>query len=208
MIYSGIDYKIIGNGIPIILIHGNNENHSVFRKFINKFNEYKLILVDSRNHGLSFSGKVSYDIIKRDIIDLLNHLKIIDPIIIGFSDGANVGILLNIERKFSKSILIGGNTNFKGLKFFTRIRIHVAYFFCLNRRKKRNIKIMLEHQRFKLDKIAGDILLIYGKKDCVKKRHIKEISEKINNSQLEIINGNHYLLESDECIDKIKLFIR
>ena len=45
-------YEIYGNGMPIILVHGNGETHQIFDVLFNylKFN-YKVDAFESRGHG-------------------------------------------------------------------------------------------------------------------------------------------------------------
>ena len=44
----------LGNGAPLILLHGNGEDHNIFRVLINKLvQNFTVYAIDSRNHGQS-----------------------------------------------------------------------------------------------------------------------------------------------------------
>lgn len=198
MMLNGIYYEVIGEGKPIILIHGNNEDHTIFSNYILEFKDYKLVLIDSRGHGQSNQDKTSLQEIKKDIFNIINHLNLIDPILIGFSDGANVIMLMLQDKSFSKTVLIGGNSHPKGLKLFERIKIHLS----LNRK---NINLMLKEPLLKGKTFFSNSLLIYGDKDCISKKHIKELKTQFINSKFKIINGNHYIL--NESIPFIRRYL-
>jgi pimeloyl-ACP methyl ester carboxylesterase len=54
IIINGIqlNYEVVGHGKPLILLHGNQENHHIFDGIKDKLAEkYELHLIDSRNHG-------------------------------------------------------------------------------------------------------------------------------------------------------------
>ena len=58
-----IYYEIIGEGFPLVLLHGNNEDHHVFDEAVKLLaKEYQCILIDSRYHGQSI--QVIYHISK------------------------------------------------------------------------------------------------------------------------------------------------
>ncbi|MBE6141061.1 MAG: alpha/beta hydrolase, partial [Firmicutes bacterium] len=41
-----LNYEVYGNGTPIILLHGNSENHKIFDKLVEKLkNNYKVYAV-------------------------------------------------------------------------------------------------------------------------------------------------------------------
>ena len=48
-----IYYRDLGNGFPIVFLHGNNLSGNYFGKQGILYRDYRLIFIDSRNHGRS-----------------------------------------------------------------------------------------------------------------------------------------------------------
>ena len=64
-----LHYELYGQGSPIILLHGNREDNSIFDKLIEKLKEnYTVYAIDSRCHGNSSDTKeISYEEYKEKI---------------------------------------------------------------------------------------------------------------------------------------------
>ena len=69
-----IYYECIGEGFPIILLHGNGENHHIFDDTVQVLSKkYKCILIDSRYHGQSIhQGELSYQQMCKDVINVID----------------------------------------------------------------------------------------------------------------------------------------
>lgn len=96
---SKIYYEIHGSGTPLLILHGNSQSHKVFEPFLSYFRPgFQVILMDSRGHGRSrlfvrtalrgFSTEDMAD----DVAALLRHLHLSSVHLLGFSDGANIGL--------------------------------------------------------------------------------------------------------------------
>lgn len=88
-----IYYKIVGEGVPIIFIHGYGANHDVFRvpqKILSK--DYKVITYDLRGHGLSRNSeeRITIEILALDLKELIDYLNIDNVILAGWSLGGSV----------------------------------------------------------------------------------------------------------------------
>ena len=94
-----IYYEQYGSGTPLLILHGNSQSLAVFYPFLRTFlPDFQVILMDSRGHGRSrlsvhtalhgFSTEDMAD----DVIALLNHLHLSSVHLLGFSDGANIGL--------------------------------------------------------------------------------------------------------------------
>ena len=104
-----IYYEQYGSGTPLLILHGNSQSLAVFYPFLRTFlPDFQVILMDSRGHGRSrlsvhtalhgFSTEDMAD----DVIALLNHLHLSSVHLLGFSDGANIG--LEIACKYPKRL--------------------------------------------------------------------------------------------------------
>ena len=73
-------YETYGDGQPIILLHGNSENHKIFDKLVeNLKGNYKVYAIDSRCHGESENLiDISYNLMRDDVIEFIKKLNIED----------------------------------------------------------------------------------------------------------------------------------
>lgn len=84
-----LNYKRFGEGQPLLILHGFLGSLDNWLTLGKRFAEhYDVILVDQRNHGKSFhSDDFGYDQMVSDLEQLIDHLKLEDPIILGHSMG-------------------------------------------------------------------------------------------------------------------------
>jgi len=90
-----IYYEEIANaGKPTLLfLHGGMGNMADFNPIIPLFaDDYHIVGIDSRGHGKSTLGteKLTYKRLQLDVEAIINHLKLKDVNVIGFSDGGIV----------------------------------------------------------------------------------------------------------------------
>ena len=119
-----IYYEQYGSGTPLLILHGNSQSLAVFYPFLRMFLPYfQVILMDSRGHGRSrlsvhtalhgFSTEDMAD----DVIALLDHLHLSSVHLLGFSDGANIGleIACKYPERLKTLICISANASPDGL---------------------------------------------------------------------------------------------
>ncbi|WP_185870995.1 alpha/beta fold hydrolase [Blattabacterium cuenoti] len=71
-IYQKISYKIEGEGVPIVLLHGFMENSEIWNDILFNFRrKYKIILIDFPGHGKSFFPQ------RMNIISTMEEMSII-----------------------------------------------------------------------------------------------------------------------------------
>lgn len=89
-----IFYKKSGQGHPMVLLHGNGLDHSVFDELGEKLSKhYTVYAMDSRNHGQSAAAEdYSYDAMARDVYELVKALDLGKIYLVGFSDGAVIAL--------------------------------------------------------------------------------------------------------------------
>jgi pimeloyl-ACP methyl ester carboxylesterase len=91
-------YEVYGKGEPLLIIHGNGGSIKNFVYQIPYFaKNYQVILADSRAQGKTsrrYADSLSYEMISDDLNALLDHLKIKNANVIGWSDGGIEGLLL------------------------------------------------------------------------------------------------------------------
>jgi pimeloyl-ACP methyl ester carboxylesterase len=208
-----IYYEVYGNGDPIILLHGNNENIKIFDKLIDKLKDsHEVYAIDTRCHGKSQKVKeISYDLIAADVIQFIKALNINNPILYGFSDGGIVGILIAIKEKhlLSKIIVSGANITPDGIED----KVYKFSKFCYTIFRDKKIKMMLYEPNITKEELASidiPVVILAGENDAIKSEHTEFIHKNIKDSKLEIIkNENHgsYIIHSDKIYEIIKKYI-
>jgi pimeloyl-ACP methyl ester carboxylesterase len=206
-------YITEGKGQPVILLHGMGGTNQIFNVLVNDLSKkFTVYAIDSRRHGRSSGADIySYEIMMEDIASFIIELNIEKPILLGFSDGGIVGLLLasTYPRMLSKLIVIGANTNPHGIKSEWRFLLKVAYFF----KRDPKIKLCLEAPANigeKLKKITVPVLVLAGSNDFVKEEDTKYIARSMRNSILNILAGEShrsYVVNSPKLYNIIKPFI-
>lgn len=220
-----IYYKIIGKGYPIVMLHGNGEDHHIFDQLTDQLKkQYQCILIDSRYHGKSIhQGQLTYPQLCQDIQDVISQLHIEQYDLIGFSDGAIIGLMLGMcDIRLKHLISIGANTQPRMIKFFYRLGMYVQKIcllpFCIYHPKARLTlkltQLMLDEPYIEytdLQKIHIPVLVMAGEYDMIKEIDTKTIAEYLPYSALKIIQqGNHFLLRDhfQQTYQEISLFLR
>ncbi len=115
---------------PLVLLHGNGEDLHIFDELIFSLrNEYEIYALDSRGHGLSAAPEVlHYRDMAEDVAGFIRQLQIPSPLVVGFSDGGIVALLLAMDHSdlISGIIPCGANTDPKALTFSARHEIKKA----------------------------------------------------------------------------------
>jgi esterase len=105
-----LNYKQLGSGSDVILIHGlfgSLENLNSIAKPLSE--QYKVTNIDLRNHGRSFhSNEMDYNVMAKDVCNLMDHLGIKQAHVIGHSMGGKVAmqIALTHEERVNKLIVL------------------------------------------------------------------------------------------------------
>jgi len=212
---NGIElfYHKSGHGDPIILLHGNGQDHRIFKKIIKRLSDkYTVYALDSRGHGKSSKVKhLEYKDKMEDVAEFIRTLKIERPILYGFSDGGIIGLLLAIKYSYilKKLIISGANTQPEEIKKYAVNLIKAGYFLT----KSSKFKLMLTQPNItalELNTIITPTLVLAGHRDVVKEENTRFIAANIPGSELRIIkNENHssYVLDNEKLYEIIKTFI-
>lgn len=124
-----LNYEVAGDGKNVILLNPNSVNTALFMKPIVKLfsQDFKVYCVDRRGCGKSTRDcELTYEESAKDIYEMIQELKIDNPIVVGFSGGASVAMHLAIKYSdvISKLILCSGSArkiNIKSKAFFDKI---------------------------------------------------------------------------------------
>lgn len=197
-------YEKYGKGKELILLHGNGEDHKIFKKAITILKQhFTVYAIDTRGHGQSSSvTSLHYQDMADDIYDFIcsNHLD--KPIVYGFSDGGIVALLLAIQYPslLSNIIVSGVNTSPNGLKRRWLYLYKIIYFVT----RSKTMKVMLQEPcitKEQLQQIIIPVTITAGSKDMIKVSHIQNIADTIKQSTVKILVGQthaSYVVDSEE----------
>lgn len=93
-------YAVIGQGSPVILLHGGLANSDYWGFQVKALApHHTVILMDSRGHGRSTrdARPYGYDLMADDVVGLLDTLHIQKADVVGWSDGAILGLDLALR---------------------------------------------------------------------------------------------------------------
>ena len=113
-------YAVFGNGEPVIMLHGGLANANYWGLQVPELaRHYKVIVMDSRGHGRSTrdARPYGYDLMADDMVGLLDSLKIGKAAVVGWSDGAILGLDLALRHptRTSKVFSFAANTDTSGV---------------------------------------------------------------------------------------------
>jgi len=116
-----IHYAMYGQGSPVIFLHGGLANTDYWGDQVESVAaHHTVILMDSRGHGRSTrdARPYGYDLMADDVTALMDSLKIAKADIVGWSDGAILGIDLAMRHKerVGKVFAFAANTVTSGVK--------------------------------------------------------------------------------------------
>ena len=185
-------YEVIGTGNPLVMIHGNGEDHTIFDKAVELLSgHFTCYLLDSRGHGQS--QKVTtyhYDDMAEDVYQFIQALHLEHVTYYGFSDGGIIGLLLASKHPglLDKMIISGANTRpdavRKWLAMVLKIINHIH--------KNPLFTLMLTEphiNREQLQAIDVPTLVLAGSKDLVVEEDTRFIAENIPHASLKILEG-------------------
>lgn len=208
-----ICYEKTGEGSPVILIHGNGEDHHIFDELVEVMEQdHTVYAMDSRGHGESATPKeYHYDDMASDVINLIDALDIEKPYIVGYSDGGIIALIVAMRASnlLSGIVCCGANLTPAGLHHKAVREIKKEY----KQTKDPRTLLMLQEPNIPssdLRQISVPAMIIAGEKDIVKEKDTIKISENIPNSQLLIIkNASHssYVVQNAELYTYIKTFL-
>jgi pimeloyl-ACP methyl ester carboxylesterase len=125
-------YAEFGQGEPVILLHGGLANANYWGEQIPTLAaHYRVIVMDSRGHGRSTRNAqpFGYDLMASDVIGLMDFLHIRKAAIIGWSDGAILGLDIAIHHpeRLTKVFAFAANSDPSGVSDIVHSPVFIAY---------------------------------------------------------------------------------
>jgi len=204
-----LHYVEKGQGMPLILLHGNGENGEYFENQMDFFaKKYRVMALDTRGHGKSPRGEGEFSIARfaEDLRAFMDEKGIERANILGFSDGGNIAMAFALEnpQRVEKLVLNGANLCPAGVKRHVQWPIvlgyHVAKFFAQKsadaKKNAEMLGLMVNEPNIapeELGKLKMPVLVIAGKNDMIREKHTRLIYESLPDAQLAILPGDHFV---------------
>ncbi|MBO7703551.1 MAG: alpha/beta hydrolase [Solobacterium sp.] len=201
-----IYYEETGIGRPLIMLHGNSEDHTIFDAVSQQLSaNYRVILPDSRGHGKSGGVKeLHYADMADDMISFMEQLDLRDVIFYGFSDGGIIGLLAAMKcDRITDLITSGANLTPDGVSGGLKLLVIVLYAFT----KDPKLTMILKEPNITaedLSKIKARTLVLAGSKDLVTRQETEAIAAGIPGADLLILDGEghgSYIVHSRKIAD-------
>lgn len=212
-------YDRIGQGSPLIMLHGNGEDSRTLSRLARKLSKnFTIYLLDSRGHGKSICDVEEFDYITMamDIREFIELKKLEKVNIYGFSDGGIIAIYCALLfPQYLKSIMVSGvNINPSGLKFLYRLNIKSKLRFSKTEKDRKLYTLMLTKPLIRLEelkKIQMPVFVSVASNDVVKKSHTNKIIKAFTTVDYVMVKkANHfdYVLYNDTLYKPLIDFIR
>jgi pimeloyl-ACP methyl ester carboxylesterase len=125
-------YAVFGTGGPVILLHGGLANANYWGNQVPSLaRHFKVIVMDSRGHGRSSrnAAPFGYDLMASDVLGLLDYLHIGKAAIVGWSDGAILGLDIAIHHpeRVTKLFAFAANSDPAGVKDVNRSPVFTSF---------------------------------------------------------------------------------
>ena len=182
-------YEVIGSGRPLLMLHGNGEDHTIFQEAADVLSrQYACYLIDSRDHGKSTAVKdLHYVDMAEDVIAFLEKLDLRNAVLYGFSDGGIVGLLTCMKTdRVTDLIVSGANLTPDAVTGPVKLLINVLGRYSSDEK----MKLMLKEPNIDpthLQKIKARTLVLAGAHDLVKESETARIAANIPGAELRIL---------------------
>ena len=126
-------YAVFGAGSPVILVHGGMGNSNYWGLQIPALaRRFQVIVLDSRGHGRSTRNNetITYHLMATDVVALMDALHVPKAALVGWSDGAIIGLDIAIHHpdRLTKLFAFAANSDSSALKDVDKDPLFNAYF--------------------------------------------------------------------------------
>ncbi len=117
-----IYYATFGAGTPVIMLHGGLANSRYWGDQLGALtaDHHRVILIDSRGHGRSSrdARPYTYELMESDVVAVMDHLGIRRTAVVGWSDGAIIGLVMALEdpQRLTRVFAFAANMDPSGVK--------------------------------------------------------------------------------------------
>ena len=217
-----------GGGDPLLLLHGGFETVDMLPFLTGHLSKHRRVIApERRGHGRTADqpGPITYDLMARDTLAVMDALGVEAADIVGYSDGANIAMLLALAApdRVRRLVLVSGNFHADGMTEAFRRGLRLAradafepHFAEAYRALspdgpdhwpvvfEKLQRMMLEEPRLRaedLERIEAPTLVLAGDRDYVAVPHTVAMFEAIPDARLCIVpGGSHGLLTEQPAL--------
>jgi len=210
-----LHYAAVGSGEPVILIHGNGEDHGIFTPEAEQLAAagYRVYAPDSRGHGANEPlQEYHYADMAEDMYEFIRALGLRKPALYGFSDGGIIGLLLESRHPGTLGALAvsGANLSTAGL-----IPSFIEEYTAINEENPDPLlTLMLTEpniQPEELKAIRIPVLVTAGENDLILREETERIAAAIPDAELVILAGEDhgsYIVDSPKMGSMLVDFLK
>ena len=201
-------YEVHGSGRPLIMLHGNGEDHTIFyESMVLLRKHFTVYTVDSRDHGYSSRAEeLHYSDMAQDMIGFMEALDLRDVVFYGFSDGGIIGLLAAMKTdRIGMLITSGANMTPAGVRLPLQLLVRGMY----KVTKDPKMYLMMAEPDITADDLAQikvPTVVIAGEKDLVNEKETFMIAASIPGARMRIIPGEghgSYIVHNSRIADII-----
>jgi pimeloyl-ACP methyl ester carboxylesterase len=199
-----------GSGPPLVMLHGNGEDHHVFDKMVPALGVGRMLVgIDSRAHGRSARGEGPLRIatMADDVAHVLELLGLPAADLLGFSDGGNIGLELAIRHpdRVRRLVVVGANLfpegmtarSLAGLRATHRVVAALAGAVPPLRVVAERFALMVHDPSIEpedLSHVRAPTLVVTGERDLVRPEHTRLIVESIPGARAAVVARAGHML--------------
>jgi len=218
-------FETSGAGEPVVLLHGGMCTAETFDAQTTVLAEhYRVYLPERRGHGRTpyVPGPLTYDIMATDTIAFIEALNLGAVNLVGWSDGAAIGLLVAWRRPdlVTKLVYIGQNLTIDGLKPSFKAMLdglnveHLppmlaelyaavspdgpAHFVDVFSRVRASWVVDSPLPLPRLGEVVAPTLILAGDDDVLTLAHIGEIQQGLANAQVAVVPGASHALPMEK----------
>lgn len=202
-------YEERGEGLPLVLLHGNGESHEYFARQIEAFSRsYRVLALDTRGHGRSPRGEGAFTLRRfaDDLYAFLRERGIERAHLLGFSDGGSIALYFTLAHPemVDHLILNGANLCPAGVRRRYQLPIEIGYRIAKCFAKKSAgarahaeiLALMVNEPNFSPESLRAltmPALVIAGTRDMIRREHTEEIARQLPNATALFLPGSHFV---------------
>lgn len=180
---------------PVLLLHGNGSDHSIFSVLMSQLSasDYHVFALDSRGQGANSPlQEYHYADMAQDIFEFVSRLNI-RPIVVGWSDGGIIALLVELAHPhtWSSMVLCGANLcpeGFIGCEDIGVLQDDIDAAPPL-------LRMCFTEPHISSDALSAILcptLVLAGEDDVVYEEHTRLIAGSIPHAQLQILQGESH----------------
>lgn len=218
-------YEVHGEGKPALFLHGGLESIAQYKKLFSFLSDhFKVIAVDRRGHGRSYDNDQPYTYahLAEEVMEFLKVIGITSTMLLGYSDGGNIGLHLvwRYPEHFSKFIAVSPNYRVEGgmlpefiyaVQNFSKASLSAQFPHIVTEYEALNPQPDFDRylqkgkpmwltdpilEKAKMEQIQVPTLFIGGDRDIIPLEHLIEMYRLIKNARLSILpNTSHFVFQ-------------